>query len=194
MKRCLPIIVLGVVVALAAWAGTSNAVINIYVEDFTTTQYKDPVNTTAWWDTLTGELKLFPFVPTLLGNYDTPGIAYGVVVSGDHAFVADGGSGLQVIDISDPTNSTLAGNYDTPGTAFGVAVSGDHAFVADFTFGLLVIDISDPTNPMLVGTYNTPGRARGVAVSQVRGSGIRQCYRYLHLVDYRVWYDDDQHQ
>ncbi len=29
-----------------------------YVEDFTTTAFKDTVNTTAWWDTTAGELKL----------------------------------------------------------------------------------------------------------------------------------------
>ncbi len=73
--------------------------------------------------------------------------------------MADYGSGLQVIDISDPANPTLVGTYDTPGYARGVAVSGDHAFVADGDSGLQVIDISDPANPTLVGTYDTPGDA-----------------------------------
>ena len=40
-----------------------------------------------------------PTNPTLLGTYNTPDIAYGVTVSGDHAFVADYGSGLQVIRV-----------------------------------------------------------------------------------------------
>ena len=48
--------------------------------------------------------------------------------------MADGSSGLQVIDITDPTNPTLVGTYDTPGTAYGVTVSGDRAFVADCRF------------------------------------------------------------
>jgi hypothetical protein len=135
-----------------------------YIEGFTTTQYKDVLNTTAWWDTVAGELKLFP-LPKLAGTYDTPGYAREIAVAGDHAFVADGSSGLQVIDISDPTNPTLAGTYDTPGTAQGVAVAGDHAFVADGSSGLQVIDISDPTNPTLAGTYDTPGNAYGVTVA-----------------------------
>jgi len=79
--------------------------------------------------------------------------------------VADEGSGLQVIDISDPTSPTLVGNYNTPGSARGIAVSGDHAFVADWFWGLQVIDISDPTSPTLVGTCDTPHYACGVAVS-----------------------------
>ena len=143
----------------------SHAGENIYTEDFTTTLYKDAAHTTAWWDTLTGELKLFPFVPTLAGSYDTPGSAYDVAVSGDHAFVADYGSGLQVIDISDPTSPALLGSYDTPGTALRVAVTGDYAFVADDASGLQVIDISYPTSPTLLGSYDTPGGARSVAVS-----------------------------
>jgi hypothetical protein len=102
---------------------------------------------------------------TLVGNYDTPGFAYGVAVSGDHAFVADTGSGLQVIDISYFMNPTLLGNCDTPGGALGVAVSGDHAFVADYDYGLQVIDISDPANPALVGSCYPPGVACGIAIS-----------------------------
>jgi hypothetical protein len=103
--------------------------------------------------------------PTLDETVDTPGLAYDVAVSGDHAFVADNSSGLQVIEISEPTNPTLAGSYDTPGFAYEVTVSGDHAFVADYGSGLQVIDISDPTNPTLTGNYDTPGLAYGVAVS-----------------------------
>ena len=136
-----------------------------YIEDFRTTQYKDVLNTTARWDTVAGELKLFPFVPTLLGTCNTPDLARGVTVSGDHAFVADYGSGLQVIDISDPTNPTLVGTCDTPGDALCVTVSGNHAFVADYSSGLQVIDISDPASPVIVGTCDTPGLAYGVTVS-----------------------------
>jgi hypothetical protein len=74
-----------------------------------------------------------------------------VAVSGDHAFVADAASGLQVIDIGDPANPAYAGGYDTPGSASGVAVSGNYAYVADYDSGLQVIDISDPTDPSRVG-------------------------------------------
>ncbi len=136
-----------------------------YTEDFTTTTYKDTLNTTALWDTVAGELKLAPFELALAGGYDTPGTARGVAVSGDYAFVADQTSGLQVIDISDPTNPSLTGSYDTPGSACGVAISGDYAYVADHGSGLHVIDISDPANPSLAGSYNTSGNADGVSVS-----------------------------
>jgi hypothetical protein len=106
-----------------------------------------------------------PTNPTLLGTYDTPGNAMGVMVSGDYAFVADFITGLQVIDISDPTNPTLLGTYNTPDYAKRVTVSGDYAFVADGESGLQVIDISDPTSPTLLGNYDTPDNAMDVTVS-----------------------------
>ena len=66
-----------------------------------------------------------------IGSYDTPGQAYGVFVSGNYAFVADGDSGLQIINTSDPGNPSLEGSYDTPGDAYDVFVSGDYVYVAD---------------------------------------------------------------
>ncbi len=93
--------------------------------------------------------------PFLAGDYNTPGWADSVYVSGDYAYVADGGAGLQVIDISDPTNPILAGSYDTPDYALGVYVSGDYAFVADGDSGLQVIKINDPVINITVLDSNT---------------------------------------
>ena len=41
----------------------------------------------------------------------------GVAISGTCAYVADGSSGLQVIDISTPSSPHLIGSCDTPGYA-----------------------------------------------------------------------------
>jgi hypothetical protein len=41
-----------------------------------------------------------PANPRPAGGYDTSGDAYGVAVLGNYAYVADGGAGLQVIDVS----------------------------------------------------------------------------------------------
>ena len=58
--------------------------------------------------------------------------------------MADGGNGLVVIDIREPTNSTKLGSYDTAGKANGVAISSDgsKAYVADGDNGLVVIDLT----------------------------------------------------
>ncbi len=136
-----------------------------HTEDFTTSTYKDAVNTIADWNTADGELKLFPFEPTLAGSYDTPDRALGVAVAGDYAYVANRNSGLLVIDIKDPDNPTLAGSYVTGGSARGVTVSGNFAFLADKGVGLSILDISTPTSPTLTGSYNTPDWAERVVVA-----------------------------
>ncbi|MBD2443154.1 DUF4347 domain-containing protein [Dolichospermum sp. FACHB-1091] len=104
------------------------------------------------------------FAPTLVGNYNTSGSAWGVQVVGNYAYVGDGYSGLQIIDISNPTTPTLKGNYNTSGNAYGVQVVGNYAYVADEYSGLQIIDISNPTTPTLKGNYDTSGRAIGVQV------------------------------
>ena len=122
-----------------------------------------------------------PENPFLVGSYNTPGRALGVVVSGNYAYVADGsspddvsnrysltGSGsngnFQVIDISDPTKPLAVGSCETPGTAYDVDVSGTYAYVADSKGGLQVIDVSDPENPLIAGQLNTP-QASGVHIT-----------------------------
>ena len=44
------------------------------------------------------------------GTYNTSGYAYGVTVSGTLAYVADDGSGLAIIDVSNPSAPTLRGH------------------------------------------------------------------------------------
>ncbi|NCS55245.1 MAG: hypothetical protein GPJ23_24740 [Microcystis aeruginosa G13-05] len=96
-------------------------------------------------------------------KYDTS-LSYGVQVVGNYAYVADGGLGLQIIDISNPAAPTLKGNYNTSGYARGVQVVGNYAYVANDTSGLQIIDISNPAAPTLKGNYNTSGRADDVQV------------------------------
>jgi len=90
----------------------------------------------------------------------------GVAIAGSYAYVAAGESGLQVIDITNPTSPQLVGSVDTPGGASGVAIENLRAYVADDGAGLQVIDLTDPTNPQLLGGVATPSYAKGVAVAK----------------------------
>ncbi len=58
-----------------------------------------------------------PANPQRVGGCDTSGRASGVAVSGNYAYVADCGAGLQVIDVSNPANPQRVGGYDTSGDA-----------------------------------------------------------------------------
>ncbi|WP_278047005.1 bluetail domain-containing putative surface protein, partial [Dolichospermum circinale] len=75
-----------------------------------------------------------------------------------------GTSGLQIINISNPSTPTLVGTIDTLGTASRVQVVGNYAYIADGGSGLQIIDISNPSTPTLVGTINTPGYAESLVI------------------------------
>ncbi len=120
--------------------------------------------------------------PILKGTYNTSGGVEDIYVSGKYVYVADGSSGLQIIDASDPSSPTLVGTYDTSGNALGVHVSGKYAYIADDTVGLRIIDISDPSSPTLVGTYNTSGNARSIYVSG-KYAYVADGFSGLHIID-----------
>lgn len=149
-----------VVLAIGPWLPLeAQSVTGSYTEHFTTTEYRDSLNTTCLWDTVAGELKLPPFELQLVRSYEIPGeYTSSIAISGDYAYVMDKSEGLHVVDISDPTNPTIAGSYDHPTDkyAFGLTISGNYAYVAHGEAGLVIIDISDPTNPILAGSCSTP--------------------------------------
>jgi len=122
----------------------------------------------------------------IIGNYDTPGDAHGVTISGNYAYVADGFSGFHIIDISDPKNPLYVGGYDTPDEAWEIALKGDYALVADGKSGLLVFDITDPSDPVHVGGYQILGHPSWldpscdpVHMGWTKGITIRGDYAYI---------------
>ena len=89
------------------------------------------------------------FAPTLKGNYDTSSYAYGVQVVGNYAYVADAGSGLQIIDVSEfsnktPTNLTLStstiAENQVIGTVVGNLTTTDPDTGNTFTYSLVTGD------------------------------------------------------
>ncbi|MDP6796866.1 MAG: hypothetical protein QGG33_03490, partial [Candidatus Krumholzibacteria bacterium] len=89
------------------------------------------------------------------GSVDTPGTARSVAVSGNYAYVADGYSGLQIVDVSDPAAPLIIGSVDTPDTAFGVAVAGNYAYVADRYSGLQIVlrQCDDDSTPVFLSSF-----------------------------------------
>jgi hypothetical protein len=141
--------------ALLLLALSAESTVYKHTEDFTTSQYKDTLATTALWDTAAGELKLPPFRLELLGGYDGPDRGEVVVIEGDYAYVAGWEQGgLRIVDVSDPASPFLAGFYNTPVRARSVCVSGNYAFVADDSNGLQIYNITDPTTPTLAGIFS----------------------------------------
>lgn len=99
------------------------------------------------------------FSPTALAFLRLDGHPNGVAVDDGYAYVASGGAGLHVVDVTNPASPRLVGTVDTPGNANDVRVSGPWAYVADGGAGLVVVDVADPMAPAVVGVADTPGDA-----------------------------------
>jgi hypothetical protein len=95
---------------------------------------------------------------------DTAGAALDVFVSGNYAYIADYGSGLAIIDISDPTNPGTPVYETSADKSRGVYISGNYAYIANEASGLAIIDITDPTNPGTAVHEDTTGTALSVYV------------------------------
>jgi hypothetical protein len=111
-----------------------------------------------------------PANPSLTGSYLDGVSPFGssildVTVVGNLAYIAASGSGLKILNVSNPAAPTLLGQYNSSGSSRGVIVQGNRAYVADDTAGLLVIDVTTSSSPALLGTYNSPGYAYNVAVT-----------------------------
>jgi len=106
----------------------------------------------------------------MVGGYATSALTdpWDIFVSGSHAFLAAGESGLWTINVSDPAHPTQAGRYRVLENPRGVAVSGTpaafpatrrvsvpaYAYVADW--GMKVVDITNGAAPTIVGVYDAP--------------------------------------
>ena len=75
-----------------------------------------------------------------------------MAAAGNDVYVADQFSGLEVIDVSNPTKCVRVGGYASRGDARAVAVVGKYAYLADGG-GSQVIDVSNPANCVRVGGY-----------------------------------------
>ena len=82
--------------------------------------------------------------PFVKNTVSTPSLARNVFISGNFAYVAASGSGLQVINISDPENAAIVATCNTlGGVARDIFVAGEYAYVATSTAGLKIIYIGD---------------------------------------------------
>jgi len=102
--------------------------------------------------------------PLAAGVLDMPGVASGVYVIGDYAYVANGEFGLLVVDISDPSDPSLRGIlFNEP--VYNIHVLGSYVYGSNVDT-LLVIDVSNPEMPVKVGSYVAPGSIEDIVVSE----------------------------
>ncbi len=112
--------------------------------------------------------------PRHIAQVTAKGIAAGVAVSGNYAYVANGDAGLAVIDASSPLELRRAGGCSVNGYAARVVLDGQKAFVVkqgfntryDMISGTVVaVDISNPEDPVVIGEYTAAEYAYDLAIS-----------------------------
>ena len=94
----------------------------------------------------------------------------GLDVRGDYAYVTDQGSGLHVVDISNPGSPNEVGLLGALGQAWDVALSGNYAFVGDAGGFLRVVDVSTPS---------VPNEVASISIGSIRDVVIAGNYAYL---------------
>lgn len=117
-----------------------------------------------------------------------PWQAQGLYAVTNTLYIADGESGLRLMDISQPSTPRFVQQLDTPGEAQDVQVANGYAYIADGDKGLQIIDVSNPQTLTLVGTYRPDienYKVLRVVVNEKYGFivGQNESNRYLHIVD-----------
>ncbi|MHC4478490.1 MAG: hypothetical protein ACYTEL_22870 [Planctomycetota bacterium] len=110
-------------------------------------------------------------VARLVGNWLVDGLGGEIAdigIWGQVAYIANGLSGLQILDISDPAAPVRLGSFPTQGYAASVAVAASLALVADGT-NVYVLDVSDNRWPLLADLWTPQGWAFGVATDGSHG-------------------------
>jgi len=117
-----------------------------------------------------------PMAPRRVGMVTLPTVVRGVFVLGDYVYVADGKSGLWIVNVTDRTHPQIVSHLETPGQAMGVHVVSDYAnpqgayayLACGQAGGLQVVDVRDKAHPQVVGSYDTSGQALAVDVFERR--------------------------
>ncbi len=99
-----------------------------------------------------------------VGEITTPEPVQSVYGANGIAYVANGASGLRIMDVSDPADPVLCSVFPS-NNAYLVTVYGSVAYLAEY-YGLKFIDVQDPFEPSLLGTYNINlGTVRSITVA-----------------------------
>ena len=127
--------------------------------------------------TVSNGVNIFDFSNTsdlqLLSVYSNYTYSTFIQLQEELLFIGAEERGLQIVNVTDPSNPFLIGNWSDPiGTIGPVYVMNDYAFVGTRTIipdvsitylDLKVLDISDPTNITYVSTVDTGGTYNGGA-------------------------------
>jgi len=80
------------------------------------------------------------------------------------AYLANGRSGLLIVDVSEPTKPVILASVAVPGFCKTLHVIGNTAYVISHPDGISLINIKNPGKPVLISRISIPGLSRGLQV------------------------------
>jgi hypothetical protein len=121
--------------------------------------------------------------PAAVSVLDTPGWNCDCFVVRNIAYLADGGAGISVVDVSDRKKPRIVGSLSLGTVARAVYALEKTLFAAAHTRGVAAIDVSNPTRPSIAAWYDTADDARGIFADEdfvyaASGSGGVYVFRY----------------
>ena len=110
-----------------------------------------------------------PDSPSELGQYQTLGEVWELVVADGKAYLAEGNKGLEIVNVSQPQSPAQLGIYtNASGLAYDVAIKDGIAYLADGLAGLVILDVSNPASIQVKSSYLEANSVHGVAVDGYR--------------------------
>ena len=98
--------------------------------------------------------------PELLFDDDVSNLASEIEIQGNLVYTMDPNLGLDIWNISDPTNTHKIGSHHCGGNSYSLLIDGNLAYVGADQGLFEVLDISDPTNIQVVFSDNHWGECR----------------------------------
>lgn len=106
-----------------------------------------------------------PEVPEFVGFFRQGlGSAAAITVTNELAYLTSSTDGLQIVDVSDPSNLRLLGQVAVHHNGVDLQVVNGLAYVASWDAGIHLVNVADPAAPMVIGHLATPSYANSVAV------------------------------
>jgi len=104
-----------------------------------------------------GELR----TPFPMNEFD---MTMGVQVEKGIAYIANGRSGMLIIDVEDPRHPVIMSSVGIPGVSKAISVEDHLAFVVSHQTGINIFDVSDPKKPVLKNKIEVLGLSRGIQI------------------------------
>ena len=125
-----------------------------------------------------GQIRIFdisdPVNPTEIGFYESSGDVANISYANYTLIISEGvypnvstseeGSGLRIMDVTNPALPEPIGFFETPGVSMDVVVRDHYAFVLTLYGGISVVNIQDISNPTQIGYYNSPGKPKDLSL------------------------------